>query len=102
MENMASLYSQYLKICKQNDEDVREFNDRFNTLLGRIEPNFHQESTILQQYLNSLKENSNLPSRTDFLQTSRKHKMLLAWIEENLRFNNSISSGQSFEQKMTS
>jgi hypothetical protein len=34
VENMASLYSQYLKICKQNDKNVREFNDRFNTLIG--------------------------------------------------------------------
>jgi hypothetical protein len=34
MEDMASLYSQYLKICKQNDETVREFNDMFNNLLG--------------------------------------------------------------------
>jgi hypothetical protein len=33
VENMASLYSQYLKISKENDEDVREFNDSFNTLI---------------------------------------------------------------------
>ena len=37
MEDMASLYSQYLKIFKQNDETVQEFNDKFNTLLGRID-----------------------------------------------------------------
>jgi hypothetical protein len=30
IESMATLYSQYIKICKQDDEDVREFNDRFN------------------------------------------------------------------------
>jgi hypothetical protein len=33
-ENMTSLYSQYLKIYKQNNKDVMEFNDSFNTLIG--------------------------------------------------------------------
>jgi hypothetical protein len=47
MEDMASLYSQYLKICKNDDEIVREFNDRFNTLLGRIDFNFQPKSMIL-------------------------------------------------------
>jgi hypothetical protein len=40
IECIATLYAQYIKICKQDDEDVREFNDRFNALLSRIEPNF--------------------------------------------------------------
>ena len=53
VENMASLYSQHLKICKQNDENIREFNDRFNTLIGQLETKFHQESTVLEHYLNS-------------------------------------------------
>jgi hypothetical protein len=57
MEDMASLYSQYLNICKQNDEVVREFNDRFNTLLGRIDSDFLPESAILGQYLNSFEGN---------------------------------------------
>ena len=57
MEDMASLYSQYLKICKQNDETVREFNDRFNTLLGLIDFDFLPESTILIQYFNSFEGN---------------------------------------------
>jgi hypothetical protein len=47
MENMASLYSQYLKICKQDDETVREFNDRFNALPGRIDYDFQPKSVIL-------------------------------------------------------
>jgi hypothetical protein len=34
VENMAALYARYIKICKQDDKDVREFNDRFNTLLS--------------------------------------------------------------------
>jgi hypothetical protein len=33
IESIVTLYSQYIKICKQDDEDVRDFNDRFNTLL---------------------------------------------------------------------
>ena len=68
VESMASIYSQYLKICKQSDEDVREFNDRFNTLISKLEPKFHQESAILQHYLKSLEGNYNLPSRIDYLQ----------------------------------
>jgi hypothetical protein len=57
MEDMASIYSQYLNICKQNDEVVREFNDRFNTLLGRIDSDFIPKSDILGKYLNSFEGN---------------------------------------------
>ena len=57
MEDLASLYSQYLNICKQNDEVVREFNDRFNNLLGRIDSDFLPESVILRQYLNYFEGN---------------------------------------------
>jgi hypothetical protein len=57
MEDMESLYSQYLNICKQNDEVVREFNDIFNTLLGRIDSDFLPESVILRQYLNYFEGN---------------------------------------------
>jgi hypothetical protein len=44
-----------------NDEIVREFNDSFNTLLGRIDSNFLLESTILGQYLNSFEGNCPIP-----------------------------------------
>jgi hypothetical protein len=47
MEDMASLYSQYLKIFKQDDEIVRKFNDKFNTLLGRIDSDFQPKNMIL-------------------------------------------------------
>jgi hypothetical protein len=57
MEDMTSLYSQYLKICKQNDEIVRDFNDRFNTLPGRIDSYFQPKRIILGQYLNSFEGN---------------------------------------------
>jgi hypothetical protein len=53
-EIMASFYSQYLKVYKRIDEDAREFNDRFNTLISKIQPNFHPKRDILQHYLKSL------------------------------------------------
>jgi hypothetical protein len=53
-ESMASFYSQYLEVCKRTDENIREFNDRLNTLISKLQPNFHSKSTILQHYLNSL------------------------------------------------
>jgi hypothetical protein len=91
MENMASLYSQYLKICKQDDEDVREFNDRFNTLLGRIEPNFQPESAILQQYLDSFEGDFQSTLKNRFPTNLEEAQDGACHIEENLKLSNSIS-----------
>jgi hypothetical protein len=66
MEDMASLYSQYLNICKQNDEFVRKFNERFNTLLGRIDSEFLPESDILGKYLNYFEGNFQSILRNQF------------------------------------
>jgi hypothetical protein len=35
-ESMDSLYSQYTDICKASSEGIRNFNDRFNLLLKKI------------------------------------------------------------------
>jgi hypothetical protein len=67
VENMASLYSQHLKICKQNDENIREFNDRFNTLIGQLGTKFHQESTVLEHYLNSFEGELQFTLKNRFL-----------------------------------
>jgi hypothetical protein len=61
-ESMASFYSQFPEAWKQTDEDVREFNDRFNTL-SSLRALFSNVTLTL------LKELYNLPSRIDFLQT---------------------------------
>jgi hypothetical protein len=91
MEDMASLYSQYLKICKQNDEDVREFNDRFNTLLGRIDSNFQPESAILGQYLNSFEGNFQSLLRNRFPTNLKEAQDGACRIEENLKWSDPIS-----------
>jgi hypothetical protein len=86
----ASLYSQYLKICKQNNEDVREFNDRFNTLIGQLEPNFHQEGAILQHYLNSLEGELQFTLKNRSLMSLEEAQDASCQIEENLKFDDSI------------
>jgi hypothetical protein len=91
VESMASIYSQYLKICKQSDEDVREFNDRFNTLISKLEPNFHQESTILQHYLNSLEGRVQFTLKNRFPTSLGKAQDVACHIEENLKFSDSIN-----------
>jgi len=88
---MASLYSQYLKICKQNDEDVGEFNDRFNTLLGRIEPKFQPKSAILQQYLDSFEGKFQSILRNRFPTNHKEAQNVACRIEENLKCSYSIS-----------
>jgi hypothetical protein len=77
MEDMASLYSQYLKICKQDDDTIREFNDRFNTLIGRIDSDFNQRTLFLDSTSIILKENSNPSSGTNSQQKLRRHNMVL-------------------------
>jgi hypothetical protein len=91
IENMAALYARYIKNYKQDDEDVREFNDRFNTLLNRIEPNFQLERSILQQYLNSFKGEFLFTLRNRFPTNLEEAQDAACRIEENLRLNNSIS-----------
>jgi hypothetical protein len=89
-ESMASFYSQYLEVCKQTDEDVREFNDRFNTLISKLQPNFLPKSVILQHYLNSLEGTLQFTLK-DRLPTSLEEAQDVACqIEENLKFNDSI------------
>jgi hypothetical protein len=65
-ESMDSLYSQFLEACKQTDKDVREFNDRFNTLINELEPNFLPKSIILQRYLNSFEGTLQLTLKNRF------------------------------------
>jgi hypothetical protein len=88
---MASLYARYLEICKQDDEDVREFNDRFNSLLSRIDPNFQPEKSVLQHYLNSFEGEFQFTLRNHFPTNLEEAQDVACRIEENLRLNNSIS-----------
>jgi hypothetical protein len=94
MEDMASLYSQYLNICKQNDEVVREFNDRFNTLLGRIDSDFLPESIILGQYLNSFEGNFQSILRNRFSTNLKEAQDGACRIEENIRWCDPILQDQ--------
>jgi hypothetical protein len=79
-ESMASFYSQYLEVCKRTDENVREFNDRFNTLI----------SAILQHYLNSLEGNLQFTLKDRLPASLEEAQEAACQIEENLKFNNSI------------
>jgi hypothetical protein len=66
IESMATLYARYLKICKQDDEYVREFNDRFNSFLSQIEPNFQPVKYVLQHYLISFEGEFQFTLRNHF------------------------------------
>jgi hypothetical protein len=41
-ESMDSLYCQYTNICKASSEGIRDFNDRLNLLLKKVEPSFSE------------------------------------------------------------
>ena len=86
MEYMASLYSQCFKIYKQDDEIVREFNDRFNTLIGRIDSNFKPKSVILGQYLNYLEGNFQSLLKNRFPTNLKEAQDCACWIEENIKW----------------
>jgi hypothetical protein len=94
MEDMASLYSQYLKICKQNNETVREFNDRFNTLLSRIDSDLLPDSAILGQYLNSFEGNFQFILRDHFPTNLKEAQDGACRIEENLKWCDPIPQDQ--------
>jgi hypothetical protein len=94
MEDMASLYSHYLNICKKNDEVVREFNDMFNSLLGRIDSEFLPESAILEQYLNSFEGNFQSILRNQFPTNLKEARDGACRIEENLKCCDPIPQDQ--------
>jgi hypothetical protein len=86
MEDTTSLYSQYLNIFKQNDEVVREFNDGFNTLLGRIDSDFLPKSAILRQCLNSFEGNFQSILWNRFPTNLKEAQDGACKIEENLKW----------------
>jgi hypothetical protein len=86
-ESMDSLYSQFLEACKQTNEDVRGFNDRFNTLLHKLEPNFLPKSMILQHYLDSFEGILQLTLKNRFPANLEEAQDVACQIEENLKFS---------------
>jgi hypothetical protein len=84
---MASFYSQFLEACKQTDENVREFNDRFNTLINKLEPNFLPKSIILQRYINSFEGTLELTLKNQFPTNLEEAQDAACQIEENLKFS---------------
>jgi hypothetical protein len=86
-ESMDSLYSRFLEACKQTDEDVREFNDRFNTLINKHEPSFLTKSIILQRYLNSFEGTLQLTLKNRFPANLEEAQDVACQIEENLKFS---------------
>jgi hypothetical protein len=85
-ESMDSFYSQFLETCKQTNEDVRGFNDRFNTL-HKLEPNFLPKSMILQHYLDSFERILQLTLKNRFLANLEEAQDVACQIEENLKFS---------------
>jgi hypothetical protein len=46
-ENIQYFYSQYIQICRGSNVNIRDFNDRFNILLKKLQSDFKSESSIL-------------------------------------------------------
>jgi hypothetical protein len=86
-ESMDSLYSQFFEACKQTNEDFRGFNDRFNTLLHKVEPNFLPKSMILQRYLDSFEGILQLTLKYRFPANLEEAQDAVCQIEENLKFS---------------
>jgi hypothetical protein len=84
---MDSLYSQFFEACKQTNKDVRGFNDRFNTLLHKIELNFLPKSMILQRYLDSFEGILQLTLKYRFPANLEEGQDVACQIEENLKFS---------------
>jgi hypothetical protein len=89
-ESIDFFYSQYLEICKGTNESIRDFNDRFNFLLSKLQPNFHPKSDILHHYLNSLEGTLQFTLKHRLLSNLEEAQEVACQIEENLRFNDSI------------
>jgi hypothetical protein len=89
-ESMASFYSQFLEVCKQTDEDVREFNDRFNTLISKLQPDFLPKSIVLQHYLNSFEGTLQFTLKDRLPTTLEEAQDVACQIEENLKFGGAI------------
>jgi hypothetical protein len=86
-ESMDSIYSQFLEACKKTNEDVRGFNDRFNTLFRKIEPNFLPKSMILQHYLDPFEGILQLTLKNRFPANLEESQDVTCQIEENLNFS---------------
>jgi hypothetical protein len=53
-EHSHDSFSQYLSICKAPCESVRDFSDRFNLLLKRVQSKVASEQAIIDHFLSSL------------------------------------------------
>jgi hypothetical protein len=53
-EHSQDSFSQYLSICKGSCESVRDFSDRFNLLLKRVQSKVASEQAIIDHLLSSL------------------------------------------------
>jgi hypothetical protein len=89
-ESLASFYSQYLEVCKQTNEDIREFNDRLNALISKLPLDFLPKDSILQHYLNSLEGTLQFTLQDRSPTSLEMAQEVACEIEENLRFNDSI------------
>jgi hypothetical protein len=89
-ENMDSLYSQYINICKASSEGIRDFNDRFNLLLKKDKLSFSKEA-VLQHYLNSLEGMLQFTLKDRSPSTLEEAQDLASRIEQKLEFEDYIN-----------
>jgi hypothetical protein len=89
-ENMDSLYSQYINICKASSEGIRDFNDRFNLLLKKVKPSFSKEA-VLQHYVNSLEGMLQFTLKDRSPSTLEEAQDLASRIEQKLEFEDYIN-----------
>jgi hypothetical protein len=83
-KDLTYLFSQYQEIQKHEEESVREFNDRFNTLLNQIPSNSLPETNLLGQYLRSFKGDFQFLLRDKSPEDLRKAQDIACQLEDNL------------------
>jgi hypothetical protein len=89
-ENMDSLYSQYMNICKASSEGIRDFNDRFNLLLKKDKLSFSKEF-VLQHYLNLLEGMLQFTLKDQSPSMLEEAQDLASRIEQKLQFEDYIN-----------
>jgi ribonuclease HI len=89
-ENLQDPFSQYEDICKGPCEDIREFTDRFNLALKRVQSKVGSEKDIIDHYLSSLEETLQFRVRDRSPITLEEAQELAFEIERNLDFDDFI------------
>jgi hypothetical protein len=89
-EHSQDSFSQYLSICRGSYESVRDFSDRFNLLLKRVQSKVGSEQAILSHFLSSLEGTLQFTIKDCSPATLEEAQDPAFQIERNLEFEDYI------------